>query len=247
MKYLKLLAFIFLSFLFGSVSSQYYYFDSGWNTYQQWCAETLDVRINSQWKWVRAWRLYLLLDPNTIIYEKSNMDYLFEPSSETFLNTLSSFPAWRSWSNETVLMVDRYRASDDYIWEIWLYWTINFKPVFSGWTYDVSFWMEYFSWNYTTETTLSKTGWIELINPEKQDLYRTWIIHVLQEPCVADTNKPTITNISFGSTKVSHLSWLTFWLNDNWWVTWVKNVPYIKTDWSPWTWNVWWIISNQYW
>lgn len=254
-KKIKLLQnFIFVAILLTcpSVFSQYYYFDSGGNTYQQWCNETLNVRINSEGQPIRAGIFNLILDPTTTIYQKTwDSIYLrsfFVASTQTFINwTSEGSPSWNEWSDYTILNMDRNNGTTDYNWTNWLYATINFKPVFSNNTYSIDFWMEYISWSSTNETTLSKVGWIESINPEHQNLYRTWTIQVLQEPCVADTNNPTITNLSItdNSTKNSYLSWLTFSLNDNWWVNWVSNVPYIFTDGGR-TGNDWWTITNQY-
>ena len=240
--------------LFANVFAQYYYFSSGWNTYQQWCSEVLEVRVNSEWKNVRAGRFHLVLDPLTTTYPQTSdvneLRSFFNASNETFINWTSEWsPSWKWDSNYTILQVDRNNWANDYNWTNKLYANVNFVPVFSGGMYDIVFGMEYLSGDVTTETTLSMAWWAELIDSEQQNLYRTWTFAVLQEPCVADTNKPTITNVSIAnnSTKISYLSGLTFSLKDEWWVNWEKNVPYIKTDWSPWTWNVWWTISNQYW
>ena len=238
--------------------SQYYYFDNNWNVYQQWCEETVNVRINSNWKNVRAWRFHLILDPTTTIYETSDdvsilRWWLIVGSTQTFLDwSAEIIPSWKSWTNKTILQIDRSNATTDYNWTNWLYATVKFKPVFNANNYDIQFWMEYnwlAEWSESTiETTLSKAWWIELINPAQQNLYRTWSYQVLQEPCVADTNKPTISNISIvnNSSKNSYLSGLTFSLKDEWWVNWEQNVPYVWSGWL-WTGNVWWTISNQYW
>ena len=242
---------------FANVFAQYYYFSSGWNTYQQWCSEVLEIRVNSQWQNVRGGRFHLVLDSTTTDYPQtddvSTLRSFFGASTDTFIQwTSEQSPSWK-WSDYTILQADRNNGESDYNWSNRLYANVNFKPEFSGWLYNVVFGMEYFGMEYesggaTIETTLSMAWWKELINPEQQDLYRTWTFAVLQEPCVADTNKPTITNISIsnGSTKKSHLSGLTFSLKDEWWVNGVQNVPYVWSDWWEWTWNVWWIISNQY-
>ena len=238
---------------FAGAFAQYYYFDDGWNTYQQWCSETVSVRINSEWAPVRGGRFHLILNPNDVIYPQTwnvtGLRLFFVASSQTFQNRSSAAsPSWKSWSNYTILEADRVNYETDYVWTNWLYANVKFTPVFRTSTYTIDFWMEYEPWSDTTETTLSKLWWTELINSQQQVSHLTGTFAVLQEPCIADTNKPTITNISIAnnSTKKSHLSGLTFSLKDVWWTAWVQNVPYVWSNWV-WTWNVWWTISNQYW
>lgn len=239
---------------FVTVFAQYYYFSSGWNSYQQWCDEILQVRVNSEWQNIRGGRFHLLLDPLTTIYPKtsniSDLRNFFGASTDSFIQwSAATSPSWKEWSNYTILRADRNNWTKDYNGSNALYANIKFKPVFSGSKYDVVFGMEYISGTATFETTLSVAWWAESINSRQQELYRTWTFAVLQEPCVADTDKPTISNISVndGSSKISYLSWLSFSLEDKWWVAWVENVPYVWSEWWEWTWNAWWKISNQYW
>ena len=43
--------FVTLLTLLVKTFAQYYYFDDGWKSYQQWCVETLDVKVmNSEWR-----------------------------------------------------------------------------------------------------------------------------------------------------------------------------------------------------
>ena len=222
--------------------SQYYYFDSGWNTYQQWCSETLNVRINSDWKDIRVWSFHLVLDPLTTIYPHTdNVDILRRDLINASANTFADWAAGKSpyrkaWSNYTILQIDRVNVDTDYNGSNWLFWTIKFVPVFSANDYVIQFWMDYLPltmWSEATiETTLGKVWWGELINPAQQLLYRTGTYQILQEPCIADTNNPTILNISInnGSSKNSYLSGLTFSLKDVWWVNGVQNVPYIWSN-----------------
>ena len=248
-KFFVVLFAIFFSF-FANVFAQYYYFSDGWRTYQQWCSEVLEIRVNSNWQNVGAGRFHLVLDSWTTIYPQTNavseLRSFFSASTQTFMQWTSEWsPSWK-WSDYTILRADRNNGETYYNWSNKLYANVNFKPVFSGWLYDVVFGIEYISGDDTTETTLS-FEWDEVINPVQQELYRTWTFVVLQEPCVADTKKPTVENISIknNSTKVSYLSGLSFSLKDVWWSNWVSNVPYIRSGWE-WTWNMWWTITNQY-
>jgi hypothetical protein len=56
-----------------------------------------------------------------------------------------------------------------------------------------------------------------LINPAQQLLHRTETYQILKEPCIPDTNKPSISNLSItdGSSKKSNGDGLSFSLNDN--------------------------------
>ncbi len=245
--------------LSAEVFSQYYYFDNGWKTYQQWCNETVDIRINSDWENVRVWSFHLILDPLTTIYphtddvETLRRD-LVNPSANTFADwAAGSSPSWKSGSNYTILQIDRVNVSTDYNGTNWLFWTIKFVPIFSVSDYDIQFWMDYLpltTWSESTiETTLGKVWWTELINPAQQLLHRTETYQILKEPCIPDTNKPSISNLSItdGSSKKSNGDGLSFSLNDNWGVNWTTNVPYVFNAGAEWTWNAWWAISNQYW
>ena len=245
--------------LSAEVFSQYYYFDNGWKTYQQWCNETVDIRINSDWENVRVWSFHLILDPLTTIYphtddvETLRRD-LVNPSANTFADwAAGSSPSWKSGSNYTILQIDRVNVSTDYNGTNWLFWTIKFVPIFSVSDYDIQFWMDYLpltTWSESTiETTLGKVWWTELINPAQQLLHRTGTYQILKEPCIPDTNKPSISNLSItdGSSKKSNGDGLSFSLNDNWGVNWTTNVPYVFNAGAEWTWNAWWAISNQYW
>lgn len=241
--------------LIQKISWQYYYYDS-WTTtypYQQWCSEDLYVRINSQWKSIRWWRFHLILSPIAFNYSTSSnpntlRTNLFNASTSTFIDRSAAWsPSWSSWWT-TILQVDRTNVTTDYNWTNWLYWTIKFVPLYNVSTFYWSFGMEYISWSSTIETTLSRTWWIELINPIEQISRLTWTYNILQEPCIADTNNPSI-SISIPTNwwdKQNKLSWISVSLNEAAWVNWLSNVPYIWTWWI-WTWNPWWIIPNQYW
>ena len=236
--------------------AQYYYFDDGWKTYQQWCDETLDVKVmNLEWRNINWWSFDLVLDPSTTTYphtdDVSSLRSFFVASKIFFTKgwAADNSPYWEENSDYKILKIALTNGEGTNNATSWSYWTIKFKPVFSGGNYNVVFWMQYIPWDSTTETTLSAPGWFELINAEEQVSQMTWIFLVLQEPCVADTNKPTISGlpITNGSTKFSYLSWLSFRLKDDAWVTWLWNVPYIYNEWGLWTGNEWGVISNQYW
>lgn len=237
------------------ISWQYYYYDSWTSTYpyQQWCSETLNVRINSQWKSVRAGRFHLILDPTRFSYNTSTdpntlRTNLFEGINQTFIDRSSAGSPTRKDPSNTILEIDRTNTTTDYNWTDWLYWNIKFIPLYNISTFYWSFGMEYVSWSATIETTLSRTWWVELINPSAQTPNLTWTYQILQEPCVADADSPSI-NISVPINqwnKQSKLSWVSLSLDEAGWVNGISNVPYIRTWWI-WTGNQWWAISNQYW
>ncbi len=238
------------------VQGQYYYFDS-WTAsfpYQQGCAETLNVRINTQShpQWARAWRFHLVLDPLSFDYSTSDTvsvlrSDLFNASSATFMDwSAESSPSWKTGSNKTILQIDRKNNTTDYNWSNGLYGTVRFIPLYNTISYEWSFGMEYNSWSDTTETTLSAPWWVEIINPISQATYRTGTYSILQNPCVADTNNPSMSiTIPTLWNKKSHLDWVTLSLTDNSGVSWISNVPYIWSG-GQWTGNVWWVRSNQY-
>jgi len=260
LRFLFLIWFVFL--FYWILSAQYYYYDSWTSTYpyQQWCSEDLNLRINTQGTWVMAWIFDLILDPTKISYSTSAdattlRSNLFVASTQTFINWTSLLsPAWKTWSNNTILNADRFNSASSYNWSNWLYWTIKFIPLYNtsiqNWSF--SMWFDpdvnWCSSNATIETTLS-LGWCDVINLSQQNSHLTWTYSFLQEPCVADTNNPTI---SFSTPsnwwdKQSSLSWISLSLNEAAWVT-SSNVPYIWTGWHTiWTWNPGWTISNQYW
>jgi hypothetical protein len=255
-KNLILFSFLFLLVFGFVVQGQYYYFDS-WTAsypYQQGCAETLNVRVNTQShpQWARAGRFHLLLDPLSFAYSTSDTvsvlrSDLFAASSATFMDWSSeSSPSWKVGSNKTILQIDRKNNTTDYNWSNGLYGTVEFIPLYNSITYQGSFGMEYTPWSDTTETTLSAPGWVEIINSTSQATYRTGTYSVLQAPCVADTNNPLMTiAIPTLWNKRSHLDWVTLSLTDNSGVSWISNVPYVWSG-GEWTWNIWWTRSNQY-
>lgn len=233
---------------------QYYYYDSSTSSfpYQQWCNETLNVRVNTQWDWIRAGRFHLILDPSKIFYSTSAdpitlRSNLFNASSQTFGSRSSeSSPSWWDWL-KTILQIDRSNSTTNYNWTNWLYWTIQFTPLYNTIAYDVSFGTEYIPWSSTDETTLSLPWWVEAINSSQQLSNITGTYNILQQPCIADTNRPNIitnTPINWWD-KQSKLSWIQLNLNEAIWVNWISNVPYIWTGWI-WTGNIWWSIANQY-
>jgi len=240
---------------------QYYYYDSWTSTYpyQQWCSENLNVRVNTQNTPVVAGRFHLILDPSKISYATTS-DYnilrnnLFVKSNEIFANrSSSSSPSWKSWSNNTILQSDLSNTLTTYNWNGWLYWTIKFIPLYNTSPFNWSFGMEFnpiANWcdsSATIETTLS-AGWCDVINIIQQALHLTWTYNFIQEPCVSDTNNPSISiTTPLQQPKQSSLSWISLSLNEAAWVNWTWNVPYIRTWWGLWTWNPSWVISNQYW
>ena len=157
------LVIICFGLLGGWVSSQYYYFDTGWTNYpyQQWCPETLSVRVNTQSypSGPVAGLLRLRFDPASFSYWTSSLasdiqTQLFLGSSETFSNWTSptGTPSWIDGS-KTILQIDRNNGSVGYLGSAGLYWTIKFVPVFAQNTY---------LWNFsiiydgdTIKTTLS--------------------------------------------------------------------------------------------
>ncbi len=240
-----------------SVKAQYYYFDTVSTSYpyQQWCSETLNVRINTEWhaQWARAGRFHLILDPTVFSYSTTMSvpvlrSDLFTANSSTFMDwSAESSPSWKAGSNQTILQIDRKNNTTDYKWTNWLYWTIKFVPVYNPNPYQWSFSMEYNPGPDTTETTLSMAGWVEIINPSSQWLEQSKTYDILQAPCVADTNSPTITiNTPVLWNKRSHTAWITLSLADNAGVSGIANVPYVWSGWV-WTGNVWWTRSNQSW
>ncbi len=250
--------FLLLWGLFSLVTGQYYYFDNSTSyPFQQWCSESLMIKINTEGEWVRAGRFHLIIDSGHFSYSTSDVasilrTNLFNASSATFADRSSSAsPSWKPGSDHTILQIDRKNDLINYIWNGWAYWTIiGIVPLFSATTYTWYIAMEYISWSATTETTLSAPGGYELINPAHQTPYITWYFYVQQAPCVTDTNAPSyVVNTPTAGTKKSHLSWLSINLTDNIWSS-STNVPYVRTGWIPgvgtWTINNWW-INNQYW
>lgn len=243
--------------VFSLVAGQYYYFDNS-TTYpfQQWCSESLMVRINSEGAWVRAGRFHLILDSGHFSYSTSDIasflrTNLFNASSATFAGRSSSAsPSWKPWSNHTILQIDRKNDITNYIWSNGLYWTVlGIVPIFSSVPYTWYVAMEYIPWPSTIETTLSAPWGYELIDQSKQIFYTTWYFSVEQAPCVADTTPPSyVLTTPTAGTKRSYLSWLSINVTDNIWSA-SSDVPYIRTGWTLgnliWTDNIWW-INNQY-
>lgn len=242
---------VFLSMCFWFVSSQYYYFDTWGSSYQQWCNETLSLRINTEWhiQWAKAGRFHLILDPQRLSYATSDVrNLLFEANTTTFQDWSSeASPSWKVGSSFSILQIDRKNNLTVYNWTNWIYWVISFIPRYSSSPYNAIFGMEY-NWeigtsNSTIETTLSSPFWIEIINPTKQYQFMTWSYAVLQQPCVADISNPSIA-ISYPNnwtTKQTNI-WIAMNLADNAGSS--SNVPYIWTG-GVWTGNVWW-IDPQY-
>lgn len=257
MKYVKLFLIASLVFLWNIVMWQYYYFDTWWNIYQQWCNETLNVRINAGGKQIKWWRFHLILDPSKIVYytgsDVSTLRSKFQASTATFDGWSSdSSPSWWEWSSKTILQVDRTNQTTYYTASNGLYMTINFSWKYMDSQYTVNFWMEYDDPEDTTKTTLSKDWGVNVIDSDEQNSRRTWTITILQAPCTEDSIGPTITinqsnnNTLNGATKVNYLSWIKILFTENWWVNTTNDVPYIF-DWSnTWTNNNG-TISNQYW
>lgn len=259
---LKLLFFLwFISLFFWFLSAQYYKFDTGvvghsTYPYQQWCQEKLSVRADPSPDWSTAWAFEFYLDPTKISYVTgfSNLDgsNFFERSSQVFFNKVGVGFAWDfDYTRFTVALDNGQTLTFD----DWLYWNIIFTPLYStnisNWSFLIDFAQEY-NWcssNATVETTLSK-GWCDIIDVDQQKLFLTWTYDFLQEPCVADNNAPSISNIlpPHSSDKQTRLSWISLSLNEAVWVSNISNVPYVWTWWHTlWTWNPWWTISNQYW
>ncbi len=243
--------------LFSLVSGQYYYFDNSSSyPFQQWCNESLMIKINTEGEWARAGRFHLIIDSGHFSYSTSDVasilrTNLFNASATTFADRSSAAsPSRKPWSNHTILQIDRKNDLTNYIGNGWLYWTIiGIIPLFSTTTYTWYISMEYISWSATTETTLSAPGGYELINPAHQAPHITWYFYVQQAPCITDTNTPSyIVNVPTAGTKKSHLSGISVSLTDNIWSS-STNVPYVWTGWAPgigtWTKNIWW-INNQY-
>lgn len=256
LKFLFWCWFVFLSFWI--LSAQYYYYDAGWNTYQQWCSENLYVRINMNSASATAWRFHAILDPAKIIYSTSSdsavlRSNLFNASSDTFANRSALWsPNRKTWSSNTILKIDRSNTVVAYSSDGGLYWTLNFIPLYNSSPFSWSFGMEFnpdLDWcssTATIETTLSN-WWCDVINIWQQQSHLTGTYSFLQAPCIADINSPSINiNIPAALVKQSRLSGVSLDLNEAWWSAWLSNVPYIWT-WWVWTWNPWWSISNQYW
>lgn len=236
-----------LPVLFSVAHGQYYYFDTGANTYQQWCKEPLYIRVTTEASTTGAlwWRLHLILNSwQYSYYTWTDMNTmrstsLFDASTQTFLDWVSTSPTW----NGNILQMDRTNISTPYFWSNGLYGTFYFYPLLNQSVGSI--FMEYIPGVTTSETTLSRIGWAEIINATQQILY-TWItLPFEQKPCVDDTNNPLISFSipSNGSTKRTPDEGLTFALTEPSGVWWV-NVPYVF-QWGNFVANPGW-IDNQY-
>jgi len=241
--------------IFSLVAGQYYYFDTWSTSYplQQWCSETLDIRANTESHpyWARAWLVRVLLDPVHFSYSTSSLasilqTNLFLASTQTFMmyTNPSLSPTWID-TGATILQIDRYNPSSDYIWTNGLYGTLQFVPLYSSNTYTWKFNILYNG--DTVKTSLSMVGGTNIIVPSHQTPYLTGEYLVQQTPCINDTTAPTaaISTPTWG-TKKSYLSWIALTLSENGWST---DVPFVRTGWLPgvgiWTGNIW-SLSNQY-
>ena len=245
---------VVLSICFWWVSSQYYYFDT-WSVnypYQQGCNEKLLVKASTEANvdWAKAGRFHLVLDPQHISYSTSDLrTTLFEASTTTFLDWSSeSSPSWKTGSNFSILQIDRKNNLYAYKWTTGLYGTVFFVPRYSPTPYSTIFGMEYNGEigtpNSTIETTLSSPFGTEIINTTRQSQFMTWNYWVLQQPCVTDTNNPSISvalPINW-AIKQTYLSWISLSLTDNAGSS--TNVPYVWTG-GQWTGNIW-GIDPQY-
>ncbi|MCF7834684.1 hypothetical protein K9M48_01325 [Candidatus Gracilibacteria bacterium] len=236
-------------------NGQYYYYDSGTSTYpyQQGCNEELNLRINTQGDNIRAGRFHLILDPSTTNYNTSSdsttlRTNLFEANNQTFIDRSSAASPSRKDPSKIILQIDRSNSTTDYNGSNGLYGVIKFIPVYNPSTFYGSFGMEYTPGAYTTETTLSFAGGTEAINPSEQNTRLTGTYQILQEPCIDDTNSPSInisTPINQGN-KQSHLNGISLSLDEAVGVI-GSNVPYIWTGGHTiWTGNPGGTISNQY-
>lgn len=245
---------VVLSICFWWVSSQYYSFDT-WSAnypYQQGCNETLLVRASTESNadGAKAGRFHLVLDPQHILYSTSDVrNTLFKASATTFLDWSSeASPSWKGWSNFSILQIDRKNNLYAYKWTNWLYGTVYFIPRYDAAAYFAVFGMEYNGEigtpTSTIETTLSSPFGTEIINSTRQYQSMTWTYSVLQQPCVSDTNNPSI-SVSLPinwAIKQTYLSWISLSLADNAGSS--ANVPYVWTG-GQWTGNNW-SIDPQY-
>lgn len=238
--------------IFSLVAGQYYYFDNWTNApLQQWCTETLSIKINTEGQQARAGRFHLILDTGHFSYSTSDVattlrTSLFSASANAFADRSSaSSPTRQVWSDHTILQIDRKNDLSNYNGNGGLYWTVvGLIPFFDVTPYTWFVAMQYLSWADTTETTLSAPWGIEIINPAHQAANITWYFYVQQAPCVNDTTAPTFSlSTPTAWTKRSHLGGVTLSLDDNVWIAGV-NVPYIRT-WGEWTGNAR-GITNQY-
>ena len=244
--------------LFSLVAGQYYYFDSTTSTspYQQWCAEDIAIRINTESNpyGARAGLIRLLLDPLHFSYSTSSLasvlqTNLFVASTETFSFNTSpwSSPSWIDPGTYTQLQIDRNNSSTDYKWSNGLYGTVKFTPLYNTSTYTGTFSMIYNG--DTVRTSLSKAWGTNIIDPAHQTTYLTGYYPILQKPCTDDTTSPgvSIPYPTQGSTKQSYVSGISLILTDNAWSA--VGVPFVRTGDVPgvgiWTWNLW-STTNQY-
>jgi hypothetical protein len=242
---------MFFSGTMFSVFWQYYYFDTATTTYplQQWCQEDVFVRINTEWNtyWARVWLLRLLFDNNRFGYNKSALasvlrTNLFVPSSATFSDWSSEWsPSWENVDN-TILQLDRKNNLTDYRWNGGTYGTVKLQPNYSqtSYTWFISI---IYDWD-TTKTSLSRVWWVNIINPVSQNSRLTWMLPVVQAPCVMDDYAwlISVSTPNNWATKQFSSSWIVLGLTDdssNW------SVPYVWTGWWLWTGNIW-SITNQY-
>lgn len=242
--------------IFSLVAGQYYYFDTWSTSYplQQWCTETLNIRANTESHpyWARAGLVRLLLDPTHFSYSTSSLASvlqtdLFLASTQTFMmyTNPSLSPTWIN-TGATILQIDRYNPSSDYLWTNGLYGTLAFIPLYNSNTYTWTFAMIYNG--DTVKTSLSMVGGTNIIVPSHQTPYLTGEYLVQQAPCSDDTTAPNVTIYTpTWGTKKSYLSWISLIITEN---AGVGNVPYVWTGWLPgigiWTGNIWW-LTNQYW
>ncbi len=246
---------IILSFwIYGVVNAQYYYFDTGTSyPYQQWCAETLLVRVNTQSHpyWPVAGLLRLRLDPTYFSYSTSSLasdlqTQLFVWSSQTFASRTSptGTPFWVD-EEYNLIQMDRNNWSIGYRGTSGLYGTLFFVPRYSQNPYNGSFGIVYDG--DTIKSTLSYGG-TNIIQSSQQNSRLTWIYLIVQAPCVDDSNYPSIqlSNPTNNITKQSSTNGIHFSLLDDNGVNGVSNVPYVFTWGWVWTGNPSGSISNQY-
>ena len=241
--------------LFSLVAGQYYYFDAGGSTYQQWCSETLALKATTEANviWAKAWLLRLQLDPVHFRYYSWTdaaglQSNLFQASAATFLNytnpTLS--PSWID-LNTTILHIDRYNNGSNFVGN-WLYGTLLLSPTYSPIDYTGTVSIVYNG--DTVRTTLSYWG-TNIINPWYQYAHLTGYYYVYQLPCSLDSIAPGITiPVPASSIRQSSLSGIQLILTENIWNAWPTEVPYVRTGGLPGSGGIWtgnsWSLNNQY-
>lgn len=240
---------VFLFFWF--TSSAYLYFN--WNSdnwFQQWCSETLNLKMDAENIDISTiqWKIDLDSNTNPIEWIAGVIKSYFNYGCDNCIYTDNV-------SQMQILWLKLTLKSNKKNWEscttnsCWV-WQFNFQPTIKD-QIDYPFVMHIDSINLSKDKPENNEA------KQLQNAYYTWM--VTKQPCFPDNNPPFIDSLVISWTSVSlswnskveysSIDWFSLLLREPDWSKWLQNVPARYKDWylQWWTWNKDNSISNQYW